>query len=235
MISSLTDHWFHDCNNGMSKASAGESLRTLLDEEIAFIEIWLRSHVSDHSSAHYGTEALRYHLKHGFRYGSVVLRESECSAMESALEVGDKVLAIARTLIKKYTSHEVIWCWLRHCGEVYFDIMDGEFGSKRASTPQVVSALNGFIRQHIIGVFEAIVDGSHADNGVLLEEREIHRSKICGLTYIMWILDQLKRRKFLIQYVQNKDQIDLIHHKAKQMLKEDENIPYNTWRFNKLP
>ena len=86
-----------------------------LSGEISFAERWLREHVSDHSSAHHGSEVLRLLLSLG--------TQSPCGEMVASepfqtWEVSEarRAFANSRNLSQMFPAHEAIWIWRRFCG-----------------------------------------------------------------------------------------------------------------------
>lgn len=214
------------------------SLRSFLAGEVIFIEQWLSRHVSDHAAAHYGTETLRLHLKHGFRSGAGVLRTKSGTAMEWALAVAEGMLITSKHLIERYSSHEVIWVWRRHIGQIFLDIMCCEFGTEKLVGSEAVEALNRFLQAHIYDVYDDIMNGGKATNlnktKIKPEEEEVRFSKLHGLTSLLWLLDQLQRRSALIGFVHDKAHLNKVRDACKDTLAKDDSISYNTWRLKKV-
>ena len=236
VISTLFNHWPNDGKKYLSDVSVAGSLRSFLAGEVMFIEQWLSRHVSDHAAAHYGTETLRLHLKHGFRSGAGVLRKKSGTAMEWALAVAEGILITSRHLIKRYSSHEVIWVWRRHVGQIFLDIMCGEFGAEKLMGTQAQDALNRFLQGHIFDVYDEITNekGRKSKTKVELDKVELRRSRIHGFTYLLWLLDQLQRRETLIGLIQDRNQLNTVRDACKAILAKDDDLSYNTWRRKKV-
>lgn len=240
VISILFNHWPNDGKKYLSDVSVAGSLRSFLAGEVMFIEQWLTTHVSDHAAAHYGTEALRLHLKHGFRSGAGVLREKTGTAMEWALAVAEGILITSRHLIRRYSSHEVIWNWRRHVGLIFMDIVCGEYGAERLVGNKAEEALNRFLQVHIYEVYDSIANGDSKDSTyktkIEPEEEERRWTKIHSLTYLLWLLDQLQRRNTLLELANEEDRsrLNTIRDSCKETLAGDESLSYNTWRLKKV-
>lgn len=240
VISILFNHWPNDGKKYLSDVSVAGSLRSFLAGEVMFIEQWLTTHVSDHAAAHYGTEALRLHLKHGFRSGAGVLRKKTGTAMEWALAVAEGILITSRHLIRRYSSHEVIWNWRRHVGLIFMDIVCGEFGAERLVGNKAEEALNRFLQVHIYEVYDSIANGDSKDSTyktkIEPEEEERRWTKIHSLTYLLWLLDQLQRRNTLLELANEEDRnrLNTIRDSCKDTLAGDESLSYNTWRLKKV-
>ena len=240
VISILFNHWPNDGKKYLSDVSVAGSLRSFLAGEVMFIEQWLTTHVSDHAAAHYGTEALRLHLKHGFRSGAGVLRKKTGTAMEWALAVAEGILITSRHLIRRYSSHEVIWNWRRHVGLIFMDIVCGEFGAEKLVGNKAEEALNRFLQVHIYEVYDSIANGESKDSTyktkIEPEEEERRWTKIHSLTYLLWLLDQLQRRNTLLDLANEEDRsrLNTIRDSCKDTLAGDESLSYNTWRLKKV-
>ena len=240
VISILFNHWPNDGKKYLSDVSVAGSLRSFLAGEVMFIEQWLATHVSDHAAAHYGTEALRLHLTHGFRSGAGVLRKKTGTAMEWALAVAEGILITSRHLIRKYSNHEVIWNWRRHVGLIFMDIICGEFGTEILVGDEAEEALNRFLQVHIYEVYNSIANGDSNDDAykpkIKPEEEEKRWTKIHSLTYLLWLLDQLQRRSTLMGLVKEEDRnrLNVIRDACKDTLARDESLSYNTWRLKKV-
>jgi len=236
-ISVLFSHWPNAGKSYLSDASLVESLGAFLAGEVMFIEQWLSRHVSDHSAAHYGAEALRLHLKHGFRSGAGAHREESGTATEWALAVVKGVLTTSKQLIQRYSSHEVIWIWRRHVGQVFLDIVGGEFDTETLMAGKAVEVLGIFLEAHVYEVYDYLMNGrklSNYNTNIRPEEEEVRLSRIHGLTYLLWILDQLQRRNTLIDFVPDKERLNTIRNACKDTLAKDVKVCYNTWRFEKV-
>ena len=240
VISILFNHWPNDGKKYLSDVSVAGSLRSFLAGEVMFIEQWLATHVSDHAAAHYGTEALRLHLTHGFRSGAGVLRKKTGTAMEWALAVAEGILITSRHLIRKYSNHEVIWNWRRHVGLIFMDIICGEFGTEVLVGDEAEQALNRFLQVHIYEVYNSIANGDSNDDAyktkIKPEEEEKRWTKIHSLTYLLWLLDQLQRRSTLMGLAKEEDRnrLNVIRDACKDTLARDESLSYNTWRLKKV-
>ena len=240
VISILFNHWPNDGKKYLSDVSVAGSLRSFLAGEVMFIEQWLATHVSDHAAAHYGTEALRLHLTHGFRSGAGVLRKKTGTAMEWALAVAEGILITSRHLIRKYSNHEVIWNWRRHVGLIFMDIICGEFGTEVLVGDEAEQALNRFLQVHIYEVYNSIANGDSNDDAyktkIKPEEEEKRWTKIHSLTYLLWLLDQLQRRSTLMGLAKEEDRnrLNVIRDACKDTLALDESLSYNTWRLKKV-
>ena len=235
VASKFFNHWPDNGEKDVSGVSEARSQSSFFAAEVRFIEKWLSQHVSDHSAAHYGAEALRLHLKHGFRSGTL-LKES-CAVMEWALDVTEKTLLTSRQLIKRYTSHEVIWIWRRHVGQIFLDLICGEFGMENLVGSEAVEALDRFLQAEVYDVFE-VTNGkimlSDEKTKIRPEEQEDRFGKIHSLTYLLWLLDQLQRHSALIDCVQDKARLNRVRDVCKDTLAQDNSISYNTWRLRKV-
>lgn len=237
VISVLFSHWPNDGKRCLSDVSLDGSLRAFLAGEVIFIEQWLGRHVSDHSAAHYGAEALRLHLKHGFRSGAGAHREESGTATEWALAVAEGVLTTSKQLIHRYSSHEVIWIWRRHVGHVFLDIVGGEFGTEMLMGSKAVEVLGVFLEAHVYEVYDELMNGrklSKYSTNIKPEEEEVRLSRIHGMTYLLWILDQLQRRSTLIDFVPEKERLNKVRNACTDALANDIKICYNTWRLEKV-
>jgi hypothetical protein len=246
VISILFHHWPNDGEKYLPDVSvAAGSLRAFLAGEVMFIEQWLSTHVSDHAAAHYGTEAIRLHLKHGFRArfrtGAIVLQKEATNAMEWAIAVAEGLLITSRQLIRRYSSHEVIWTYRRQVGLIFMDIVCGEFGTEEFVGKKVEEALGRFLHVHIYEVYDSVANGDSKYGNIYKikikpEEEENRLTKIHSLTYLLWSLDQLQRRSSLLELAtpEDRSRLNTIRHACKDTLAGDKSIPYNIWRHKKV-
>ncbi len=142
-------------------------VKILLKTEVECVEPWLRKHVSDHSAAHYGGEALLLYLSIGGNH-------------EWKTRIIQNMLTACEGLIEKFPSHEVMWIWKRILSRVMLEhVESGQF---------ILSFLQKEISTHSY-VFENEFEASDASdplNAIVDEETRLRQHH--SFTYVLWIL-----------------------------------------------
>lgn len=153
------------------------SLQSLLEDEWKSIQVWLRTHVSDHSAAHYGGCILRLQVKTLSHEGGTVL-----SLLSGAVEN-------SRRLVGRYPTHEVLWIFRRICGHAFLTKIKEAIGPV-GSESQIQESVAAFWKQEIVLLSDTTDENCHP-NGT---ERvlEVTTAETFRLSYIAWLLELLK-------------------------------------------
>jgi len=181
VIQTIHQKWNNVERSTLKSKELLSNISYLLKSEVDSIMCWLKSHVSDHSAAHYGGEVLRLWLQ--LKMGD----ENEWKLIEL-----EKIMNSTRDLIELSPSHEVIWIWRRICCEIFLNIFTRPrknpcgitlFGSS--------NSMNNFIKLEIIDVLEywTATFPRKEISGFNLKEDEL-----CiqfALKFIVWILRKI--------------------------------------------
>lgn len=164
-----------------------ENIKAVLETEASLTEPWLCRHVSDHSAAHYGGEALALWLQVGG--GSNVTRKWKMAIVQGKLQE-------SRRLIMKFPSHEVIWTWRRICSKFCFVTFTKE---------EALSFL-----QEEISFASSIFDEASSNDA-----KEIEMQRHFSMAYIVWILKYARECDF--DLISLMDDINVIKGRVRQM------------------
>lgn len=165
-------------------------LLLLFRTEWETVELWLKTHVSDHSAAHFGGQVLHKWLKLGFSSDTV-----------GALRSAEEALESARRLATLHPTHEVIWIWRRICSHAFLMAANQVGGDVDQLKLLVIKQkVNCYMQEEITSLFELTqnasiemsIAGDTSEIGIELEMTQRFR-----LSYILWIVEQAKRCKWI--------------------------------------
>jgi Protein prenyltransferase alpha subunit repeat len=176
----------NDAFKGGGSTEKCNSLRLLLEEEWQSIGLWLRTHVSDHSAAHYGGCVLR-------RLVQVLSLDDQ----EAILPILTKATETARQLVCNFPTHEVLWIFRRICSHAMLTHVEQETDSSQGSQLQIQKQLAVFWEEEILLLISdrpRLTDSKlqPALNELHLEAKvtETYES-----TYVAWVLEWIQRSK----------------------------------------
>jgi len=218
---------------------------SLLEEEWTFIETWMRTHVSDHSAAHYGGCVLRMLLQVKRNINketipqdaSLVLPDSVTSCTAFAL----KALSTAKRATEAFPTHEVVWIFRRICSHAFLLHMFSTSNSQQREANREITLK--FWNQE---VQDSRLVADRPDRYPIKKDEnnevclEAALTNTLQLSYRVWIL------KHLLIYLRDQPSIDTVQYfgvdastmrmlllKMLLLLQECEHIPHNLYRSNK--
>mmetsp|Transcript_4109 Transcript_4109/g.11309 ORF Transcript_4109/g.11309 Transcript_4109/m.11309 type:complete len:465 (-) Transcript_4109:64-1458(-) len=203
-----------------------EPVTDFLSEELTFSKSWLSTHISDHSAVHYGSETLR---KIFAWYRSIscadVATNRKNACRRSCLAEAKLALSGAGDLCSRYASHEAIWIWRRLCATVVIEILSSVLGYGHVSPANVDAELRDFVQNEVLLLSEEKIENS-LDCRDLRDGNEDRSMRVHSLTYILWVLDQLKRHNCNIWC----SDLDVLHQSLVEKLARKQCIASNLWR-----
>jgi Protein prenyltransferase alpha subunit repeat len=222
VLQTLYHHLFNNINNNDNNTTIiltrmepqqqqRERLICFLQEEWEFTTTWLKSHVSDHSAAHFGGRVLNM-------LGSMYPQQQQQQQLECdhgeeerGLVVLNEAVAAARQFVERSPTHEVLWIFRRICSH---ELLTFHGKKKRRRKQQqlhtkklpkddnnnsynnTTALLAEFGEQEITGLVQTIMDERRTQ---LAEEckntddmsMEATRILIYQLSYVAWILETM--------------------------------------------
>ena len=184
--------------NGMCR----EDMKSMLETEADCTMLWLRRHVSDHSAAHYGGEALSIWLEVGQDMNTN-------SKMEWQIGILNSKLQESCALIEKFPSHEVIWTWRRICSHLFLACCNCNCNYNSHSSKEALS----FLKREI--VFAQSFSDESSTHTCSTDKQETDMQQQFSLAYIMWILKDA--REYNLDLTSLMDEITLVKERVKKM------------------
>mmetsp|Transcript_13392 Transcript_13392/g.20102 ORF Transcript_13392/g.20102 Transcript_13392/m.20102 type:complete len:462 (+) Transcript_13392:54-1439(+) len=192
------------CTNDANVACR-EDMKSMLETEADCTMMWLRRHVSDHSAAHYGGEALSIWLEVGQDMNTCT-RIDTCSSnskMQWKIGILNVKLQESCALIEKFSSHEVIWTWRRILSHLFLACCNSH-SSKEALS---------FLKREI--VFAQSFSDESSARTCSIDKQETDMQQQFSLAYIVWLLKDA--REYNLDLTSLMDEIDVVKERVKKM------------------
>ena len=173
-------------------ANGRDNIKAVLETEANGTEPWLHRHVSDHSAAHYGGEALSLWLNVGGGCNDTI---------EWKIGILKEKLQESRRLIEKFPSHEVIWTWRRICSRLF------------------LAYYLSFTKEEAVSFLKEEISfaSSFFDESSSIDEQERDMQRHFSLAYIVWILKYTREYDFELIPLVGDINIDVIKERVRQM------------------
>lgn len=107
-------------------------VKALLKQEFDALKCWLELHISDHSAVHYLSQVLEIQLQH---------IPSEDETQSILMEVAQKSLNLAKTLLDTHPNHESLWILRRLMVQLLFQHAQNSSVSSRESIHALLEGL----------------------------------------------------------------------------------------------
>lgn len=184
-----------------------EDIKSMLETEADGTMQWLLRHVSDHSAAHYGGEALSIWLEVGQDMNTCTRNDTRSSNSKMDWKIGilNVKLQESCALIENFPSHEVIWTWRRICSHLFLACCNSHFHSSK-------EALSFVKREIAFGRSYSHESSTHACS---VDKQETDMQQQFSMAYVMWILKDA--REYNLDLTSLTDEIDLVKEQGKQM------------------
>lgn len=176
---------FLENTNVQSTTRTNQLFVSLLEEEWASIQVWLRTHVSDHSAAHFGGVVLRLILQNKLKHANNDASHSTDDALTFVLNA----ITSARKTAEAYPTHEVLWIFRRICSHAFLTHASALATKDKQPTEK---AMAEFWSQEITDWMnnhgeELIVQHQYIENDEV--RLEAAQSEIFKLSYVVWVLE----------------------------------------------
>ena len=175
--------------NVQSTTESNQLFISLLEEEWASILVWLRTHVSDHSAAHFGGVVLRLILQDKLKDA----KNSDVSNIiaDDGLVFGLHAIASARKAVEAYPTHEVLWIFRRICSHAFLTHATAITTKDKHAAKK---AMAEFWSQEIIHMTNNHGDKPIAKHQYIEDDEarlEATQSEMFKLSYVVWVLEYL--------------------------------------------
>ena len=221
---------------------------TLLKEEwFSIVEVWLRTHVSDHSAAHFGGTVLRLILQTMLKTTTrqdILVGTSSASAAttdDDGILFAQNAISSARRIVEDYPTHEVLWIFRRICSHAFLvHVMPTLLLSTANDDNHQQDATKRVMREFWSQEITALIN-RHGDDeknamhhkNILNDEvrLEATRADIFRLSYVVWVLEcviHMGRQNNCMESFLS--EAYLVRSKVVNSLREIEYITHNVYR-----
>lgn len=203
--------------------AGGNMFRVLLKEELSTTEPWLRTHLSDHSAAHFGGCVLRMLLN---------MQLMDAKIAGEGISIAVEAIESARRLIRLYPAQEVLWIFRRICSHALLLFL-APYNKQQGGKVTEIATM--FWTREIDcmlldGNNEATIDGG--SNSEIHQEKM--RSQTNQVSYVAWLLEHIwnGEEEYQLLGLFNVDKADIKgkREKIQAFLKCCHNVPHNVFR-----
>ena len=235
----------HDSSTGIAANTStfinNQLFVSLLEEEWTSIEVWLRTHVSDHSAAHFGGAVLRLLLQIKRKAETAPsLPDDVADSKENdvgGLPIAWKAIFTARCAVEAYPTHEVLWIFRRICSHAFLTHVSAIIFIDREAAKRAIA---DFWTQEITALVNQQEPMAKDQDKYLIDQTEVRleaaQSQIFTLSYVVWVLECIvnigKREKYdFVQWCgMQESEVCSLRLKALRALRALEDIPHNVYR-----
>ena len=199
-------------------------MHEFFQNEMNFIPMWMKNHISDHSCIHYGIQCMHLFLQLGTSNGGYC-DIHHISSIHWSWMVISKAMEQNKQMIQVpiYSIHESVWKYRRLCSLLILPLLTENHTTDHDS-------IIHFIQQELHDAYHnSIASQTHS----ILSQEETNRVQIFSKSYFLWLYYHLQQMNDKNEYFSNLIQnIPTLHDVSNlwKQLENDSSIVHNFWR-----